>query len=904
MTHPAFLATAVLGAIVASAPGVAAQQPVPSTLQSGAAVSPDSSRRAVTALGIERDRRSLGAAQQTVRGDAITAAGEPNLISALAGRVTGADVSGTGASGTSVRLLLRGARTGAANDQPLFVVDGVPVANETISGGDTGDPIDYGSTLADIDPNDVASVTVLDGPNAAALYGSRAQNGAVLITTKSAAGTRGFSLSARQDYTFESPQRLPQFQDRYALGNDGVYSAGGLGAWGPAVYGTGQVQWWSNGQPAPLIAQPNNLRDFLVQGHTATTTAAVSGASSRGDARLGITSVDEGGVQPNSRLSHLNTSLSAGMEVLPRLTIRVNGQYAHFDANQQPVQGVSADDALAAFVFAGSAIDVGHLRMDALTNHADAFSTAFGVNNPYWDAYVNSNANARDHAIGVVSADYRFASWLRASVRTGIDWWHDHEFQRDPLVPEQFMPDGFSVVGGTTYREQNSDFLVSVAHSLGPVVGMSVDAGVATRGGRASDVVTVSDDVGRIGRVTDESNRVKTNSAYGRAGLSFDSTLFLDATGRKDWLVDGPAFYPSVSATYDFVHQSPNGLFGAVVSSGRLRASWAQVGGEASFTSLDRTTSWEEGADLGFLRDRLVLSATSYDERTLTRSFFVTLGLPREQSFVTTDRGLEVSVSATALERPDGLQWDLALHFASNRSRVQGPSSLTGIGGIGDPSFVAGQPYGTIVAYAPVRDSLGRQVVDDGLPVDALRMLGSELPSWVGGLESDLRFKQFSVMLLVDSRHGEHVNSNTNLWGTTFGTLSSTIGMRQHGETIADGGGIVIPGVNPDGTPNTTAVIPEVYYEFLARDAGFAVFDASEVELSEVRLGYSVRPSLAARLHLTTLEVAVIGRNLFIHSNAPNFDPQSVFDTGAGQGVETFGVPSTRSVGLTLKVVP
>jgi TonB-dependent SusC/RagA subfamily outer membrane receptor len=891
---------AVLGvALAASASAVAAQQPAPSSLVPGAPS--DSSRRAVTALGIERDARSLGTAQQTVRGDSITAAGQTNIVSALAGRVAGADVSGTGASGTSVTLLLRGGRTPDTNDQPLFVVDGVPVANSVIRGLNTDD-IDYGSTLGDIDPNDVASITVLSGPNAAALYGSRAQNGVVLITTKSAAGTRGFSVTARQDYTLESPMRLPAFQTRFALGSDAMYGSRVVGTWGPAVYGTNQVQWWSNGQPALLVAQPNNLRDFLVQGHTATTSAAVSAASQRGDVRLGIADVGQDGLQPNSGLSRINATLSAGMSVLPRLRIRINGQYANADAHNQPVQGVSGDDALTAFILDGAATDDAHLRTDALTTRNDAFAGG-GMNNPYWDAFVHSNGNSRDHAIGVVSADYDFASWFTASIRTGIDWWHDHQFQRNPDDPSSFVSDGFSTVGATTYREQNSDLLVSIDHSVGANVGMSLDAGVATRGGRTNESIRFMDDFGRIA-LDVFTSRVKTNSAYGRAGFAFDSAVFLEATGRKDWLVGGPEFYPSVSAAYDFVHHGPNGLFGGVVSAGKLRASWAQVGGETGFTSLDRTTSWEEGVDLGFLRDRVTLGATYYDERTLSRGFdFPPFGVT-QQPMATTDRGVELTLGATALKRANGLQWDLGLRFASNRSRVQGPASFSGIDGVGNPSFVTGRLYGTIFAYVPLRDSLGRALIDGGFPEETLAPLGSELPSWVGGLESDLRYKHFSLMVLVDTRQGGHVYSNTNLFGTMFGTLASTTAIRQHGETIADGGGVVLPGVNGDGTPNTTPISPEVYYGDEARDAMFTVYSGSAVELSEVRLGYSAAPRLAARLHLTTLEVALIGRNLLVHAAAPNFDPQSVFDAGPGQGQETFGVPSTRSLGLTLMVTP
>lgn len=888
------IVASLLGAALA-APTIVAQQPVASSLVP--ASRSDSANRSVTALGIERDPRSIGAAQQTVSGDALTAAGETNLVRALAGRVAGADVSGTGASGSSVSLLLRGARTAGGSDEPLFVVNGVPVANQSVTG--KNGEIDFGSSLGDIDPSDVASITVLDGPNAAALYGSRAQNGAVLITTKSAAGTRGFAVAARQDYTFESAQRLPRFQTRFALGSDGVYSPGGFGTWGPAAYGTEQVQWWSNGQPALLVAQPNDLRDFLVQGHTSTTTAAVEAASSRGDVRLAISNVGQAGVSPNSGLNRLGTSLSAGTDVLRRLRVRVDGAYTHFNANHQPVQGLDTDNPFQTFLFEGSAIDIGHLRADALTAHQAAFASAFGANNPYWDAYVNSNGDNRDHAIGSIRADYAFAPWLRASFRTGIDWWHDRDFAHDVLASEPAFPVLTGSAGATTYREQNSDLLVGLARSLTGTLAIGVDAGAATRGGRETQATTVTDELGGLVSLSGISSRMKTNSVYGRLGVSFDSALFLDATGRKDWLVDGPEFYPSVSAAYDFVRPLTNGLLGGLVSAGKLRASWAQVGGESEFMILDRTTSQEGGVDLGLLHDRVSLSGTYYDERTLSR--FVVLSafpVPAERTVAITDRGIELAVNAAALKRPNGLEWDLGVRFATNRSHVQGRPSLIGINGIGSASILTGHPYGTIVAYAPIRDSLGRMILEDGLPDDQLEPLGSDLPSWVGGLESDVRYRRLSLMVLVDSRHGGHVYSQTNVWGTLAGTLSSTVRLRQEGGTI------VLPGVNPDGTPNTTAISPQEYYDFMARDATFAEFDGSELELREVRLAYTVQPRLAARLHLTTLEIAAIGRNLLTYSDAPNFDPQSVFDTGSDQGQETPGLPSTRSVGLTLKVVP
>lgn len=888
---------ALIGAPLASAAAITAQQPVPSTLVPG--VPSDSTHRTVTALGVDRDRRSLGAAQQTVSGDSITTAGETNLVAALAGRATGADVSGTGASGTSVSLLLRGARSATGNDQPLFVVDGVPVANETIAGDQN--KIDFGSSLADIDPNDVASITVLNGPNAAALYGSRAQNGAVLMTTKTAAGTRGFTLTARQDYTFESPLRLPVFQTRYALGDNGVYFSGGIGAWGPAVFGTDQVQWWSHGQPALLIAQPNSERDFLVRGHTATTTAAVSAASSRADVRLGITNVGQDGLQPNSGLDLLNTSLSAGIEALPRLSIRVSGQYARRVANQEPVQGLAEDNALATFTLTGSGIDVTHLRTDALTNHQDAFASSFGFDNPYWDAYENSNRDTRDHAIGVLTAGYEFAPWLTASIRTGIDWWHDHDFERDSIIVVDPLPLLNGMAIGTTYREQNSDFLLSSAASLSHAVVMTVDAGAATRGGRTRSITTVSDDFGGFGRFSVISDRVKTNSLYYRTAFSFDSTWFVDATGRKDWTRLGDEFYPSASAAWNFARQAPNASSRGVVSAGKLRASWAQVGGEDGFFGvLDRTTSWEGGVDLGLLRDRMSLETTYYDERTRSRylAFGGSTGFGSVDPMAVTNRGVELALGATALEHTTGLRWDVGLHFAANHSRVDGSMHGKGLGFVGPHAgIVVGHPYGTIDAEVPVRDSLGRAILTDGFPIDQTVPLGSELPSWVGGLENTLRYKEFSLMVLVDGRHGGHVYSETNAYGTLFGTLASTAALRGSSS-------LILPGVNPDGTPNTTPINPQFYLEQEARTATFAVYDGSAIALRELRLAYTAQPRVAGRLHLTTLEVAVIGRNLWIHAAAPNFDPQSVLDTGPTQGEEMFGVPSTRSVGLTLKVAP
>src|SRR6185312_5342567 len=226
--------------------------------------------------------------------------------------------------------------------------------------------------------------------------------------------------------------------------------------------------------------------------------------------------------------------------------------------------------------------------------------------------------------------------------------------------------------------------------------------------------------------------------------------------------------------------------------------------GDDAFTARDRTTSWEAGVDLGLLHDRMSFSATYYDERTFMRAFGASFGSFTETPLVTKDRGVELRLGASPIRRSGSFEWDAALRFGANRSRVDGRT--TALGTLGVASLLSGQPFGTIVAEVPLRDSLGRALIDGGNPVVIPGPRGSELPSWVGGLENDVRYKHVSLMVLVDSRHGATVYSNTNRWGTILGTLASTVAVRQQP------GGVILPGVNRDGTPNTTPINPEVYY--------------------------------------------------------------------------------------------
>lgn len=288
----------------------------------------------VTALGIERDKRSLGVAQQTIAPAELTEAREPNVVNALSGKVAGVQITNDGPPGGSARIVIRGANSVAGNNQPLFVIDGIPIDNSstasTASGRNAGfGGLDFGNAASDINPNDIESISILKGANAAALYGARAANGAVVITTKSGRGSKGLGVNVTQNLTFETPLKLPEFQDVYGQGSGGLFSykdgkGGGINdnvnrSWGPKMDGRLIPQWWSNGVPEPWVPAPNNVRDFFQLGRTSTSTVAVSGASDRADIRLSATELDQKSMFPTNTLRRLNTSLAGGAKINDRL---------------------------------------------------------------------------------------------------------------------------------------------------------------------------------------------------------------------------------------------------------------------------------------------------------------------------------------------------------------------------------------------------------------------------------------------------------------------------------------------------------------------------------------------------------------------------------------------------------
>ncbi len=926
----------------------------------------------VTALGITREKRSLGVAQQSINAEELTSARENNIVNSLVGKVAGVNITNAGPTGGSSRIVIRGANSIAGNNQPLFVVDGIPIDNSATASS-TGGGYDYGNTAQDIDPDNIESISILKGANAAALYGSRAANGAVVITTKRGTGSNGLGIQASQNLTFETPLRLPEFQNKYGQGSGGQFEyidgkGGGTSdnvnrSWGPPLDGRLIRQWWSNGEPAPWLPHPDRVRDFFRTGRTSTTNASVSAASEKADVRLGITNLDALGMLPTNTVKRFNTSLNAGANVDEKLNVRASIQYVKSSAHNRPGTGYDNRNVMQNVIWSGRQLDNAKLSDYINPDGTQRAPSNTTVDNPFWVLYMNSNDDTRDRVIGVGTITYEFNDWLTAAVRSGTDWYRDWRRQRyaDGMIGIDYAGGAFSE-SVRFNRETNTDFLLTADRNVTSKLGVTVNVGGNQRvsrysmSGQGTDhlVIPGTYNIGNSAVIPEvdqvERNR-QTNSLYGQAQFAYDNYLFVDVTGRNDWSSTLPSsnnsyFYPSVSGSLVFTDAFPSFNLGGLLTYGKLRGGWTQVGNDADpyqlavtysastpFGSIPRfavpnqvpnanlepekTRSWETGLELRFLDDRISLDATYYDK--LTSNQIIPAQVSGASGYTSavlnagsvSNKGVEIQLGATPVRSEDGFRWDVNVNFAKNTSRVE--SLYPGLETVVLASYWSltvearqGEAYGALYGTPFLRDDQGRLITVDGFPQPdpQKRILGHYTPDWTGGIQNRLGYKNFDFSFLFDTKQGGQIFSASNMFGDMSGVFASSLYGRETAQAIEDGGGLLVPGVNKDGTPNTTLVTAQAYFNGLFQLHEPYVYDASYVKLREVKLGYAVPSSFSGKLGISSAYVALVGRNLWLHTNVPNIDPETAFSSGNAQGLEHGQFPSARSFGFMLNVTP
>ena len=602
----------------------------------------------VTALGISREKKSLGYASQEIKGDELDKARETNFSSGLAGKVAGLTVMNSPSGvGGSARVTIRGDKSlNINNNQPLYIIDGIPISNENYgSSGNNYQEVDYGNGASLINPDDVESVNVLKGANAAALYGSRAANGVILVTTKSGKRSKGVGLSVNSGFTLESPLVLPDFQKKYGQGNDGEFSfVDGLGSgvrdgvdesWGPAFNGQLIPQFDSPtskgfrggdiylindgtlGSAANLAARGAitatpwtnqfDLNDFYETGVTVNNNVAVTGANDKGNFRVSYTNLYQKGIVPNTDLKRNTFAFNSDYKLTSKLSVKASINYILNNSDNRPNISYGTENIIYLLNnWMGQQVNLNSLKDYWVKGMENRQQFNFNYNyhdNPYFNLYENTNAQNSHRLIGNIAAKYDITNWLNVLLRAGTDYGNELR-ERKRAFSTQRYPRGAYREERIENTETNLDFLISANRKLSKDFQLSLNAGGNTRINNNDQITTFTTELltpgiynlnnSSIPLVTEVFNpRKRVNSFYGFGQLAFRNYVFLDVTARNDW--SSALTLPVNNATLGITDNSyfyPSASLSALISEmytlpkwisyGKLRLSVARGGNDTS----------------------------------------------------------------------------------------------------------------------------------------------------------------------------------------------------------------------------------------------------------------------------------------------------------------------------------
>ena len=575
----------------------------------------------VTALGVQREKSQLGTAQQQVTAEEITNVKAQSVVQQLEGKVAGVQITGSGTPGGSNMITIRGSNSITGDNTPLFIVDGTPIS-KIDRGADPYGGFDFGSAVNDLNPDDIETMTVLKGPNAAALYGSRAANGVILITTKKGKNSGGRVRSELNTfYTFEKPSIIPEYQNQYGQGAGGRFrffdgQGGGVNdgadqSWGPKFDPNLKIHQFTDGADtsvkSPWIGHPNNVSSFFDMGHTASATLAVSGGTDRANARLSLGSDNTQSFIPGTYLVKTNALLTGDLQISDRASANASVQYVRNTGRNRPGQGYG-NSILESFVWFGRQVDMSALKngwqASGATNGGPSnreFNWNYNYhNNPYFLMYGNPEGDARDRVIGTVSSTYRLTDWLSATGRIGSDvyrlninqGWSSADITGSGADPS--YAGSFNLVNDYN-NETNTDGLLTANKAFSRVVlngtfGGSIRqerrevASVSTSGISVPGIYNVSNAAIAPNNQQFLSRR-RVNSVYGAGSYTWDGWWTVEATARNDWSSTLPVghnsyFYPSANTSVVLTDALPV-LRNSVLSYLKVRASVAKVGNDA-----------------------------------------------------------------------------------------------------------------------------------------------------------------------------------------------------------------------------------------------------------------------------------------------------------------------------------
>jgi TonB-linked SusC/RagA family outer membrane protein len=926
----------------------------------------------VTALGIERKKSQLGTAVQQVDNSELNTTHDLNVVNQLEGKVSGVTINASGTQGGSSRILIRGANSITGNNQPLFIVDGTAVSNNAI-GSDangSGRGLDFGSVINDINPEDVANISVLKGPNAAAIYGSRAANGVVLITTRRGQSSGKIRTQFTSGVTWDTPSILPTYQNQYGQGAGGEFKfvdgqGGGIQdgndqSFGPKLDGRLIDQF--TGPQQPWIAHPDNVSSFFNTGRTIVNNISFSGGTERANARASIGSENVAGIIPNNTFQKFTGLLSADMNINSRLAATANVQYVANNGHNRPGVGYNTG-ILEQFIWFGRQVDMSALR-NYYTANGQLFNWNYNYhNNPFYLQYANPELDQRDHVIAGGNVTYKMADWLNASLRSGTDFYRYNINQN--YAPGNLNFTNLAFNGAFYYRndyssQNNTQLLFTANKPVGSRLQLNATAGGNRRYAVYRNNTTSSTAILAAGIYNPSNSAISptiglyderraTNSVYGTGSFTLNNYWTVEVTGRNDWSSTLPKannsyFYPSINSSLVLSDMIPS-LRGNLLSYVKIRGSIAQVGNDAEpyqlqtvyvgnpnkFGSLpqytlsdqvanvnlkpEQTKSSEGGLELGFFDNRITFDGSYYDKTTTNEIVNVTVSPASGFTSAAVNagkmqnKGFEALLNIVPIRTAGGFEWSSTFNYAANKNELialaPGLQTIV-LGGTWTLNTEArvGQPYGSLFGNGYLRDAAGNILTSGGFPIkdSKRRVLGNINPKWVGGWSNSITWGRFTASGLIDVHKGGQIFSVSNMFGQYSGVFAETLKGR---EVDWNNPGLVVKGIDQaTGKPNTINVTAEDYYQNLFEIHEAFIYDDSWVKLRELRLGVELPSSFANRLRMSALNIALVGRNLWTHSNVPNIDPEFSYQTGNNQGSEFAALPNTRSLGFNVRITP
>ncbi|TRW97933.1 SusC/RagA family TonB-linked outer membrane protein [Flavobacterium gawalongense] len=903
----------------------------------------------VTSLGIKKTRKSLTYSAQELKGEELTRVKDANIINTIAGKIAGVAVTkSAGGTGGSTKVVIRG-NSSVSNNQPLYVIDGIPLFNGTSGqpndsfGSTAGGNRDGGDVVSLINPDDYEGMTVLKGAAASVLYGSQGANGVILLSSKKAKEGKS-NLKASSVTTFESAAYLPKFQNEYV-----------------AVAG-GEETWGAKG------ASNDHVKDFFNTGNTQITSLAFSSASAISSTTLSYANTSGSGIIPGSGLKKNNFGIRQTAKFFEdKLSVAANANYTTQTVNNRPVNGLYFNPLTGVYLMPRGN------DFNAYKENFEVFDPARNLmaqnwmtdrdilQNPYWGINRNKSEDTNQFFNGSIALDYKVNNWLSIAsrysynrVESGFDkkiyattqgtlsHTNGRYINVNTLSTQRY---GDLIATINTKFNEDFSFNANIGTSITNTIGnqrTTLDSGIGG-GLQIANWFTLGNFVNNAGNLQTLDSSKEVQSVFAATTLGYKDMLFLDLAARNDWsstLVNtdnSGFFYPSVGVTAIISEMTTLPDF---INYGKVRATYAQVGNDIfpfvtsptngftaegnkpaiaapkPGTSLrpELKSEVEIGTEWRMFDNRLGFELSYYNSETKHQYLQILAPLtnPLGVKYYGINAGSIKNVGFEAVVtgkiiKTDKFSWDATVNYSQNKNTVKEiPTELGGKvilteAGVNNYRYILeqGKPYGVIEGVNIKRDAQGRVLLnaDGTIQKTDFEEVGNSNPDFMVGFSNSFKLGSFFANVLIDGRFGGNVMSLTEAVNDEFGVSKATGDAR-------NAGGVVINAVYPDGSAYAGKYPAESYYKQTGGRAGATgeyVYDATNVSVREVSIGYTFNTKRLP--FLQTASLSLIARNLgFIYKDAP-FDPNISLSTGEGlQGIDVYGMPSTRSIGLNLNV--